>query len=66
MEKNVIDFKKLVQELEDKKWEILLTKGDLAASREWPAIEEKLNRLYRWWAKDYGCEIRTFVPRKFR
>lgn len=65
-EDKILSFRKLISELEDKKWEILLRKGDYAASEEWKVLNQRLDRLYRWWSKEFGAQLRPYIPKKFR
>lgn len=65
-ESKILHFRNKISELEDRKWEILLKKGDYAATQEWKDLDRKLTSLYRWWSKEFGCQIRQYVPRKFR
>lgn len=44
----VFDYNKEIESLIDKKWEILLTKGEAACNELWKPIDAKLNKLYAW------------------
>lgn len=48
----VFNFKKEIERLEDKKWEILLQKGQHAAVVLWEPIDARLHKLYAWWVHD--------------
>ncbi len=49
---DVVNFKKEIARLEDQKWEILSRRGPRAAAELWRPIDDKLKRLYAWWARD--------------
>lgn len=44
----VFDFNAEIERLVDKKWEILLTKGERACDELWKPIDERLNKLFAW------------------
>jgi len=49
-----IHYLKLIRQLEDEKLAILNKYGQIEAVKLWPPIDEKLTRLYRWYAHDYA------------
>jgi hypothetical protein len=54
----VFDVKQEINRLEDQKWNILLRHGQHAAARLWIPIDQKLERLYKWWAHQLIAEGR--------
>lgn len=49
---NMRDYKKEIQRLEDKKWDILLRHGQTVAAVLWAPIDARLSKLYSWWVNE--------------
>jgi hypothetical protein len=45
---NLIDYRKLIAQLNQEKWDILLKEGEEVAKRKWPKIDAKIKRLEAW------------------
>lgn len=63
--RKVTDYLSLIHQLEQQKWDLIAKHGQVGA-RFWPPIDAKLDKLYKWYTKDYlagNAKPRPFNPR---
>lgn len=59
------DYLALIGKLEQEKIDILTKEGQVIAAKLWPPIDRKLDKLYKWYVKDY-MEGRVTPIKAFR
>lgn len=48
-----VHYLDLIRKLENQKWDLLAKYGQVEATKLWKPIDAKLDKLYKWYVKDY-------------